>query len=109
MIVFYYRGMLDRYPAHYPGGISIVSGRSPKGGVDIMAAEAATALDMELLEFPPKNNRWRPEGYEERNLLIARRCDKLYRVATRDSATYGSGWTADRAEQFGKPVRRFYI
>lgn len=109
MIVFYYRGMLDRYPNHYPGGIVVVSGRSPKGGVDILAAEAAHKVGLEVLEFPPKNNRWRPEGFEERNMLIARRCDKLYRISTRDSKTYGSGWTADRAQELGKPVRRFYI
>ena len=109
MIVFYYRTLQDQGLNPRPGGISIVSGRSPKGGVDIMAANAANGLGLELLEFPPKHNRWRPEGFEERNLLIARRCDRLYRIATRDSKTYGSGWTADRAEEMGKLVRRLYI
>lgn len=109
MIVFYYRTLQDQGLNPRSGGISIVSGRSPKGGVDIMAARAAEGLGLELLEFPPKNNRWRPEGFEERNLLIARRCDRLYRIATRDGKTYGSGWTADRAEEMGKRVRRFYV
>lgn len=109
MIVSHYRERwLDAVPRPWTE-VVIVSGKSPKGGVDIFAASAGHALGLGVLEFPPKNNRWRPEGFEERNMLIARRSDKLYRISTRESKTYGSGWTADRAEEMGKPVRRFYV
>lgn len=89
--------------------VAIISGESPRGGVDMFAHNYADHLGMEFKGYPPKNNRWEPEGYKERNEAIAQRCDVLYRVAVRDSKTYGSGWTADRAEALGKPVFRFYI
>lgn len=108
LIVTSYRWQVDAQivPEDY---IVIVSGASPKGGVDLLAAECAYELRLPLLEFKPKNNRWEPDGYKARNLEIAFRADILYRVATQESSTYGSGWTADRAQELGKPVFRFYI
>lgn len=57
----------------------------------------------------PKNKRWEPFGYKERNLLIAGDCTHLLCIRTNQSTTYGSGWTADRAEEMGKTVWRVTI
>ena len=78
----------------------IVSGAAM--GVDRIAAETARLMGLEVIEFPPKTNNW--EGYKERNMLIAKECDKLLRIVSKRSTTYGSGWTRDRAKELGKPV-----
>jgi hypothetical protein len=104
-----YLAVANKDTDHPFRSIAIISGDSPKGGVDLYARERAEGLNLEFKGYPPRNNRWEPEGYKERNLLIAQRCQVLYRVAVQDSKTYGSGWTADQAAAFGKPVFRFYI
>lgn len=47
-----------------------------------------------------------PGGYRERDEKIAQDCTHLLRLACRQATTYGSGWTADRAEQLGRIVVR---
>lgn len=89
--------------------VAIISGESPYGGVDAFARQYADQIGMEFKGYPPAHNRWEPHGFKERNEAIAQRCDTLYRVATQNSKTYGSGWTADRTAALGKPVFRFYI
>lgn len=94
------REVIDKYKPD-----TIVSGGAK--GVDSMAKEAAKENRIETRIFLPKVNRW--EGYKERNLLIAKECDVLVRIAAKDSKTYGSGWTRDRAKEFGKQVEEFLI
>lgn len=61
------RNQIVEYDPEY-----VVSGRCPKGGIDIWAEEIAKELDVATLIFPPKVNRWDgPGGYKERNLKIA--------------------------------------
>lgn len=55
----------------------------------------------------PQNRRWKPDGYQARNLLIAGDCTHLIAARCHTSRTYGSGWTADYAEQNGRVVRRY--
>ncbi len=91
----------------------IISGRSPKGGIDIYAEEAALEQNVKTEIFPPEVNQWEDDGekmgYKSRNLAIATRCDRLYCLKSRNSKTNGSGWTADRAVDNGKIVVREWI
>jgi len=60
--------------------------------------------------YRAKVYRWdHPEGFKTRNKKIAEICDELVCIRSYNSATYGSGWTADYAERLGKTVYRFLI
>lgn len=74
-----------------------------------MAAMAARARGIPVTEFLPKHNRWAPDGFKERNLLIAERCDVIVRIAAKDSKTYGSGWTRDQAVKMGKESEEYLL
>lgn len=87
--------------------IQIVSGGAV--GIDSMARAAARVYGIDLQEHFPKNRRWKPDGFADRNLLIAQDCTRLLAIRHPDSTTYGSGWTADRAEEMGKPVERITV
>lgn len=78
-------------------------------GIDSLAEEEADLFSLPKKIHLPKNNRWEPEGYKERNLLIAGDCTHLLRIRSYQSMTYGSGWTADRAEEMGKTVWRVTV
>lgn len=84
---------------------TIISGGAK--GVDSMAEEVAKKRGISTEIFLPKVNRW--EGYKERNLQIAKGCDVLVRIAARDSKTYGSGWTRDRALDMGKETVEYLL
>lgn len=66
-----------------------------------------------FVEFTPDIHEWDPPGYgfKARNLDIANECDVLICIRNREFKSYGSGWTADRAEErLGREnVHRFYI
>jgi hypothetical protein len=86
----------------------IVSGGAD--GVDSLAVLYAVRYDVPYREFIPTLRRWSgPGGFQERNLKIATVCTRLLRISCHGSTTYGSGWTADRAEEMGKPVLRAII
>lgn len=95
------RSLIELMPA------LVISGGAP--GIDTLAAEMARAADIEVKEHFPKHKRWAPEGFKDRNLLIAQDCTHLLRIAHPDSTTYGSGWTADQAESMGRIVERIHI
>lgn len=99
--------------AKWGNELVIVSGRSPKGGIDIFAEEAADAQGITKEIFPPEVHQWEDDGdkigYKTRNQLIADRCDRLYCLKSLNSKTNGSGWTADRAAEQGKLVVREWI
>jgi predicted Rossmann fold nucleotide-binding protein DprA/Smf involved in DNA uptake len=92
-------------------GGCVVSGGAD--GVDSWACKTAGAsfgwfvANGKFVEHLPDNARWEPDGFKARNELVAADCTHLLRVYRPDSKTYGSGWTADRAEALGKIVRRF--
>ena len=89
-----------------PGEIVVVSGGAE--GIDTLAEETAEKWVFDTKIFRPEKKGW--YWYKKRNKLIAERCDVLYRIATRESKTYGSGWTADYAEEeLGKQVYRFWV
>jgi hypothetical protein len=84
-------------------------------GIDSLASGRVTAWNRDnfsIIEFRvhlPANNRWAPDGYKDRNLEIAKDCTHLLSIRSEQSTTYGSGWTADRAEEMGKTVWRVKI
>lgn len=85
----------------------IVSGGAK--GIDTIAARYAYRHRIPLTEHLPKRPRWAPDGYRDRNLLIAQECTHLLCIRHPLSRTYGSGWTADQAEKLGKRVCRVTI
>lgn len=93
----------DRHdPRHF------VSGGAP--GVDTWAEEEARRRGMtgeRITIHMPKNARWAPDGYKDRNILIAiPPTEHLVRIFDPASKTFGSGWTANYAEQRGIQVER---
>ena len=85
----------------------VVSGGAD--GIDTLGVELACKWGIEPRVHLPKNKLWAPDGYKDRNLLIARDCTHLLAIRCVDSRTYGSGWTADRAEEMGRRVRRYTL
>jgi N-glycosidase YbiA len=89
----------------------VISGACPLGGVDIWAREVAgvfgyTVAGGDFIEHRPANLRWEPDGYKDRNAVIAADCSHLLRLRARANRTGGSAWTADRAEDLGAVVVR---
>lgn len=78
-------------------------------GIDSLAAQVAARHGITVTVHAPANQRWEPHGFKDRNLLIAEGCDALLAIRSRNATTYGSGWTADRAEEMGKKVRRILL
>lgn len=87
--------------------IRVVSGGAE--GIDQLGAALARARRLEVIAFLPEHPRWEPDGYKARNLLIVDACTHLLAVRCAESKTYGSGWTADRAEEAGRRVARLTI
>lgn len=87
--------------------VVVVSGGAE--GVDAMAEELAMRYGFSTHICLPAKPQWQPHGYAERNLRIARNCTHLLAIRCSESRTYGSGWTADRAEEMGKVVLRRVI
>lgn len=85
----------------------IISGGAK--GIDNVADQVAYVRRVTFIEHLPKTNRWEPEGYKERNLKIVEDCTHLLCIRSSQSTTYGSGWTADRAEEMGRVVWRVTI
>jgi hypothetical protein len=86
----------------------LVSGHSPKGGVDIWAEDIARELELEMHIYFPENNQWEPDGYKERNKLIAKDSDIVY-VFSPHNDWNGGLWTANYAESLGKEARRVFL
>lgn len=93
-------------------------------GVDSVAEAVAASLGYRtedgalrtLVVCKPDVNVWEPaggkRGFKARNLEIANGVDKLVRISKHEGQrTYGSGWTADQAEERlgSENVFRYYI
>lgn len=77
-------------------------------GIDSIAKEEAILMNLDTKIYLPNFASWEA-GYKPRNLQIAEACTHLLCIRTAQSTTYGSGWTADRAEEMGKTVWRVKI
>jgi len=79
-------------------------------GSDKLGEEAATELGYSedagtLRILRPRVRRLHgPGGFQERDEQIAQACTHLLRITCQRATTYGSGWTADRAEALGAAV-----
>lgn len=85
----------------------IISGGAD--GIDTLAGAIATRLGVAFHAFLPANHRWEPAGYKARNVAIAQTCTRLICIRCAKATIYGSGWTADYAEQIGRPVWRVLL
>jgi hypothetical protein len=107
------------------GDVTVVSGHSPKCGVDLWAEEIAKQLGLQTLIFKPEVEQWDPRGahgYKFRNLQIAEASDEVHVflvttyppgfVGMRFSSCYhcessthiksGACWTTLQAQKLGK-------
>lgn len=88
----------------------VISGGA--NGVDSLAAEIAVQEGYSesastLRVIRPRVKRWGGEGgYRWRDGLIAAESTHLLCLRCVQATTYGSGWTADRAEELGAVVWR---
>jgi hypothetical protein len=79
-------------------------------GSDKLAEEAAAELGYSeaagtLRILRPRVRRFHgPGGFHERDEQIAQACTHLLRIFCWHATTYGSGWTADRAEELSAIV-----
>ena len=77
-------------------GAVLVSGRSPVGGIDVMAEETADALYILKIIHAPKVEQWDPPfqyGYKARNLDIAKDSDVVHVIAVKE---YPPGYRGQR-------------
>ncbi len=78
-------------------------------GMDTYAGAFALMMGVPFQEFLPRQQIWKPHGYEERNIKIAESCTHLLAIRCYESKTFGSGWTANRAQELGRVVQRVTI
>ncbi len=103
-------GLRIRRAIHALQPACVVSGGAK--GVDAIAEAIAIDLGYSedagtLVVHRPTVRRFHgPGGYRERDAMIARDCTHLLRIACIKATTYGSGWTADWAQQLGRIVVR---
>lgn len=60
---------------------AIVSGRCPKGGVDVWAEDRADRLGLAKAIFPPEVHQWDGKGkvgFKQRNIKIAQASDRIF-------------------------------
>lgn len=81
----------------FDGLLTVVSGGAP--GVDTVAELDAIALGVPTDIIRPKNWRWEPEGFKARNILIAESVEELWVIRSKQSKTFGSGWTGEYYEK----------
>ena len=94
------------YDVIYP---TLISGGCPRGGVDIWAEIIADFIGLEKEIYYPKNNRWEPDGYKERNDRIAHECDILFCIDPKERKWSGGRWSMDRADFYGKETHLILI
>lgn len=70
----------------------IISGRSPMGGIDIWAEEAALKHGIIPEIYPPKVAQWgAPGGYKDRNLKIAEQSDLVLCIVIKELPEHFDG------------------
>jgi len=120
----------DIFRDHGPHNLVLVSGRSPRGGVDVWAEDMAEILGLRTDIKAPKTMSWSgPGGYRDRNLDIAQTADVVhvivvdtypdgyegqrfkicYHCKTTDHVKSGACWTAKQAKKLGKEIVQHII
>lgn len=65
--------------------------------------------DGTLIIHRPNNDQWEPNGFKKRNIMIAEDCTHMLCIRDKGSTTYGSGWTANYADNLGRHVWKFEL
>lgn len=92
--------------------IVLISGHSPKRGVDIWAETIAVTLGIETDIKRADVKQWNSietenilfKGYMQRNIEIAQSCDVLYCIDPKGRQGGGGQWTLNYAKELGKEV-----
>jgi hypothetical protein len=88
------------------GGADVVDTWAEEEAVELGWFEHAGTLRIHR----PKRRQWAGAGgFKERNLMIAQEATHALRISCTNAKTYGSGWTADRAEELGAQVWRHVL
>ncbi len=86
--------------------VTLISGGA--SGIDTYAEVVADTLGIPKRIFEPDVNSWNGEvgkrGFKQRNIQIAKECDVLYCIDTKDRAWSGGQWTLKYAKILGKEV-----
>jgi hypothetical protein len=83
------------------------SGESPGNGVDLWVRLACEQMRITFRPFPPKASNW--PAFRARNIQMADWGDKVIRVKSRYSLTYGSGHCIDDARRKNKDVKTYEL
>ncbi len=90
-----------------------IVGSGEAKGTDTHVKEVCDKLGVYYKGFSPEHRSWLGTpilcGFRCRNLRMVRWGDRGVRIGSRQSPTYGSGWTIDRMEDRGKPVERYMV
>jgi hypothetical protein len=79
----------------------------PTSGIDAMAKRICDQYGARCALLVAEVPEWdHPQGFKARNKLLAATCDELLCLRYGESASYGSGWTAEHCLTLGKPVHR---
>lgn len=78
-------------------------------GIDALGETVSDDCWFRKVIYPPKNNRWEPEGFKERNLLVATTATWGLGIRCESSKTFGTGFTIQQIENQGKEVERYVI
>jgi len=79
-------------------------------GIDTLAGQIAGEYGIPVTVLKPSRQQWPgPGGFRERNAAIVAACTRLLVIRSIRSTTYGSVWTANLAEESGRPVRRHQV
>lgn len=87
--------------------LGVVTGGA--AGIDTLGVEISQDLWLRKVVYPPKNACWEPEGYRERNELVALTATWGLGIRCVSAKTFGTGWTINRIEELGKPVVRMVV
>lgn len=87
--------------------VGITSGGA--AGIDTVGAELADELWLRKCIFLPKNKRWEPRGYKERNETIGNLCNWMVGIRCETTLSWGTGQACEHAESQGKLVERYLI
>lgn len=81
----------------------VISGESPGGGIDVWVREVCEEKGIPFRGYPPETHDW--PGYKARNMAIATACKSLVAIRSKESKTFGSGWTANYAAKKKRLVK----
>ena len=110
-----YKKTLFFDPYSHLNRILLISGRSPKRGIDDWAEIVADVMNVNKEIYPAEvkqwNDRGKEKGYESRNIQIATASNSLYCIdpITRKPDEGGGMWTLNYAKRLNKETHHVII